>query len=142
VIPISRVDQWREMALQIVAPEFEPDEHVEAALVYAETERRPSLGSGQLDPALRGLERALSLKNHPLVLTDRRLFVLEGARVSMKPSALVTALPRDKIVRVERRRHPVHDVLSLDLGDAGNWSLKVHRDARAQLDELVTALGG
>jgi hypothetical protein len=127
----------RKEVLRAVQDQLRPSEHVVAVLPFASTPKRPKGSEGQ---TREGIYQSVR-RYRPLVLTDRRLFVLEGARTPHPRGGVLAEFPiKDvNVVEVIRGRFKQNRVL-LDLPGEGTVPFEVGGYEVDDLAKLRAAL--
>jgi hypothetical protein len=94
---MSRVEKSRQEALAVVQDRFRPTENVVAILPFASTPKRPSGTEGKTRDGIYTSYR----RYRPLVVTNLRLFVLEGARTPHPRGGVLGEFPLKDVGVVE-----------------------------------------
>jgi hypothetical protein len=113
---MGSADKARKEALGAVQDHLRPDEHVLAVLPFASTPKRPRGAAGKIREGVYQSYR----RYRPLVLTDRRLFVLDAGRTPHPRRGVLAEFPtaQVEVVAVIPSRFN-QNRLVLDLGGVG-----------------------
>ena len=126
----------REALLALVTPRLVSGERVAAVLPFANTPRRPKGPSGKVRDGVWQAAR----RYRPIVLTDRRLFVLD-ARRTPHPQGVLAEFPADhvRVVRIVPGTLG-RQILVLDLPAEGEVPFELGRLDAVDLDAFTSAL--
>jgi hypothetical protein len=132
----SRAERQRRDVVDAVRDSLRPGEQVLAVLPFASTPKRPKGPDGKVRTGLYQSAR----RYRPLVVTDRRLLVVEAVRTPY-PRGLLEEFPvaAVRVVDVEPTRFGHR--LSLELPRHGVVPFELGRFDLIELDEFEAALG-
>ena len=134
----ARGAKQRKQTVEVIADELRPDETVLAVLAFASTPKRPKGPEGKVRVGI-----YISYRRYrPLVVTNRRLFVLEASRTPY-PRRVLAEFPLADVHVVDVVQGPFSQSrLLLDLPDIGTVPFDLGRYDVEELPELRAALEG
>jgi hypothetical protein len=122
-----------------VAPSLEPGERVEATLSFAET------GSSYWQNVLRApvglVVPKFKVRSCAVVLTDRRVLLVDKGGVPVEPTAVQAAYPRESVRIGAFSRGAFSGMLTLDVPTGRPVTLSFRRHWGTEAQSVVDSLG-